>query len=693
MRVMLRARNAFATFAAAVFAACAGAVELEGVEEVIVRAEASVAAAHQTLGGVATVPGEDVELVRPNHPSELLARVPAVWVARGSGQEHLTAIRSGVLAGAGACGEFLFLENGIPIRPAGFCNVNNLFELNIEQAAAVETVRGPASALFGGNAVHGVINVVTSLSAPAATDAAGWRIGVEAGPFEYAQLRLGAGGGRARVDVVSTSTAGYRADTGYGQHKASFGARSEVRGWDVTTTATATLLNQETGGYVLGFKAYDSPGRRGNPNPEAFRDAWSVRAASAWRRGGEEGGRGVAIIPYARRSGMTFLQHFLPGQPLERNAQTSAGVLLRTRRNDGRWRWTAGVLAEVFAASLREHQQRPTRGSPFLMATRPAGTHYDYRVRGVTLAVFHDSEIPLGQDIALVASGRAERNSYAYDNRQLTGNTRDDGTACGFGGCLHMRPADRDDAFNNVAGRLGVAWSAPSGRRYHLAVGQGFRPPQTTELYRLQRGQTVADLNSERLRSVEVGARGAAGAVAYDVTAYVQTARNRIFRDARGFNVGDGRTESRGVEASLVWRRGCHTVDLAATYAEHRYAFDRDAGRGERIRRGNLVDTAPRRLGSARWRWRDGRFTSEFEAVLVGDHHLDAANTAKYDGHTLLHWRGAWRATGRVKLFGRVINLLDAAYAERADFAFGNYRYFPGMPRQIYAGVEIRQLD
>ena len=600
-----------AALAAAAFAACAGAAELE---ELVVRAEASVAAARQALGGVATVPGEDVELVRPNHPSELLARVPAVWVVRASGQEHLTAIRSGVLAGAGACGGFLFLENGIPIRPAGFCNINNLFELNIELAAAVETVRGPASALFGGNAVHGVINAVTSPATRAATGAAGWRLGVEAGPFEYAQLRLGAGGGRARVDAVSTSTAGYRADTGYGQHKASFDVRSETRGWNVTTTATATLLNQETGGYALGFEAYDSPARRGNPNPEAFRDAWSARVASIWRRRGE-GGRGVAIIPYARRSGMAFLQHFLPGQPLERNAQTSAGVLLRSRRDNGRWRWTAGALAEVFAASLREHQERPTRGSLFLMATRPAGTHYDYRVRGVTLAAFYDTEIPLGQDIALVASGRAERNSYAYDNRQLTGNTRNDGTACGFGGCLHMRPADRGDSFNNVAGRLGVAWSAPSGRRCYLAAGQGFRPPQTTELYRLQRGQTVADLNSERLRSLEVGTRGAAGAFAYDVAAYVQAARNLIFRDARGFNVSDGRTESRGVEASVVWQRGGHTVDLSATYAEHRYAFNRDAGRGERIRAGNIVDTAPRRLGSARWRWRDGRLTSEFETV------------------------------------------------------------------------------
>ena len=33
----------------------------------------------------------------------------------------------------------------------------------------------------------------------------------------------------------------------------------------------------------------------------------------------------------------------------------------------------------------------------------------------------------------------------------------------------------------------------------------GFRPPETTELYRLQRQQSVADLDSESLDSVELG--------------------------------------------------------------------------------------------------------------------------------------------------------------------------------------------
>lgn len=660
-------------------------VGADELEEVVVRAEASVVPSQGGTGSIAVVDAEAIELTRANHVHELLVRVPGVWISRGSGHEHLTAIRSGVLTGAGACGGFLLLENGIPIRPAGFCNVNNLFEVNTEQAVAVEVVRGPGSALFGGNALHGVINAVTATSAEDSSAS------FEAGPYDYTQARLAGGSDRWNFNALSTSSGGYRDDTGYGQQKAYLGFAAKTGDWNVTNTVSATLLNQETGGFVRGFRAYDSSARTSNPNPEAYRDAWSMRSASAWRRPLANGGA-VTVTPYARRSSMAFLQHFLPGQPLEKNAQSSGGVALRFDGGETR-RWAAGAVAELFEASLSERQDGPTHGSAFLVATRPAGTHYDFDVAGVTLAAHGDLGWDLAPDVELVASARVERNSHDYENHHLVGNTRDDGTPCGFGGCLYTRPADRDDAYTNVAGRLGVQWSTGPGAVVYAVAGLGFRPPQTTELYRLQSGQTVADLDSQRLRSLEAGGRGSLGPLDVDVAVYVETTRNLIFRDANGFNVSDGATDATGIEADLAWRSGRHTLEIAGAWGRHRYAFTRDAGRGERIVDGNDVDTAPRWLGSAHWRWSSASQTSELEVTYIGSHFINAANSARYGGHALLNWRGDWQVTPRVTLFARLLNLLDAAYADRADFAFGSYRYFPGMPRQIYIGAALLLRD
>ena len=62
----------------------------------------------------------------------------------------------------------------------------------------------------------------------------------------------------------------------------------------------------------------------------------------------------------------------------------------------------------------------------------------------------------------------------------------------------------------------------------------------------------------------------------------------------------------------------------------------------------------------------------------MGKHYINAANTAKYDGHVVLNWRGGFKLTEHISLFARVINLLDERYADRADYAFGDLPLLSG---------------
>ena len=43
----------------------------------------------------------------------------------------------------------------------------------------------------------------------------------------------------------------------------------------------------------------------------------------------------------------------------------------------------------------------------------------------------------------------------------------------------------------------------------------------------------------------------------------------------------------------------------------------------------------------------------------------------------------------RVQAYASLRNLFDEAYAERADYAFGADRYFPGEPRRMSLGIRI----
>jgi outer membrane receptor protein involved in Fe transport len=630
------------------------------------------------VAGLSMVDAAQITDLAPTHPSELFASVPGAWVVRGSGQEHLTAIRSPVLTGPGACGAFLVLEDRVPVRPAGFCNVNELFEVNLLQARAVNVLSGPGSVIYGSNALHGVLDV--SSGEPA--DQPGVDAALEAGSHAFFRARAAVLGQSAALRAQFTRSESFRDDEKYEHGFVNAVWATSYRTASVRSQLSLADLDQGTAGFIIGQAAYRDPAlRKQNLNPEAFRKADALRLTSRWAWAGQD--HRLELTPYLRSSDMEFLQHFLPGKPLERNGQDSTGLQSSVTLGD---HWALGADLEYAEGYLVESQEGPTQGSDFLQETRPPGYHYDYLVQSVMLAAWAQFLHQLTDHITVSAGARWESLSYEYTNRMLDGNTRDDGSECGFGGCLYSRPADRRDHFVNLAPELGLSWSPHPSLALRARMARGFRIPQATELYRLQRGQSVADLATETLDTFELGASGSSpdGRLRWDLTGFSMRKRHAIFRDANGFNVSDGSTSHRGAEAALDWRPGRHwQLRANASYARHRYTFQRAASG---ILDGNAVDTAPEWLAGAQLRYEPVSGTwAAFEWVHQGGYFLEPANAHRYPGHDLLHLRVAtrWPGAGH-RLTLRVTNLLDRYYADRADFAFGNYRYFPGAGRQVY---------
>jgi outer membrane receptor protein involved in Fe transport len=630
----------------------------------------------------------DIERVGHTHVNEIFHRIPGAVVTRNSGQEHLTAIRSPVLTGPGACGAFLFLEDGISSRAAGFCNVNGLFEINTEQAAAIEVVRGPGGAVHGSNALHGMVNVISRSPADAP------RLGgfVETGSDAYHRAGFSAAdtaGERWRISANYTDDGGWRQDSGLRQGKLNARAHRPLAGGELQWLFAATDLDQDTAGFLVGRDAYRTR-PRDNDNPEAFRRAEAQRLAARWL-GETAAGTGIEITPYLRRADMAFPQHFLPGQPVETNDQLSLGLMTALDFElftDARLR--AGADFEYTRATLTQFQEGEAEGTPFIRETRPPGGHYDYQVDAVLAAAWLQHERPLSDHLRLDGGLRVEYIAYDYRTRLEPGNLRDDGTECGFGGCLYTRPDDRMDSFTTPIGHIGMTWRHAPGFMPFGRVARGYRAPQATELYRLQSGQEIADLAPEKLDSFELGLRGLSGPLRYEIAAYYMKKRNFIYRDSDGFNVSDGRTRHRGIEADLSWRLAeSWLLGVTATHGRHTWAFERTDGAP--IERGQEIDSAPRHFGSARLGWRPAASAElELEWIYQGAYWLDTANEHRYHGHSLFALRGARDFGEHWRLWARIHNLTDRPYAERADFAFGNYRYFPGRGRSLFVSLEYR---
>jgi iron complex outermembrane recepter protein len=666
--------------------------------DIVVTATRNAQSAFDTPVSISRIGGDDFSQIGAKHQADLLNQVPGAYVQRGSGSESLVAIRSPVLAGAGACGSFLVAEDSLPIRPVGFCNLNEMFEVNYEQARTVEVLRGPGSALFGASAVHGIVNLIT----PDHEQIPGLFLSAEGGSDSFKRLGFGTSfGSGLGAYGVATRAPGWRDASGVDELKLNLLSDTSIGPGELKLRAAGTVLNQETAGFIQGFGAYrDEALARSNPNPEAFRDASSARVSFHYSTDSLYDDQGYFEVGgIYRRSRMDFSQHFLIGKPLEHNAQTSYLLNGAMFFHRGHWRARIALDAETAATELTEFQPAPaTDGAPAANAVRPAGYHYNYTVASDTVGATASVEYEFAEDWHATAALRADTTSYDYDNRMLDGNTDQNGVSCGATGCLYARPADRKDRFDNVSPRLTLAWDTGASNLY-LTGSTGYRPPEMTELYRLQRQQTLANLDSEQLDSVELGWKANGALLDWELALFAMRKQNVILRESNGFNVGNGSTRHRGLE----YRVACDecgppekafTLAFTGTVARHEYSFSRAVEGGESIVSGNDIDTAPRNLHSIDVSYPARVYTRDWQVGAtwnhVGSYFLDAANTAKYPGHQVVDLRLAWRPLEHIHLTLRIDNLFDTAYADRADFAFGNYRYFPARGRAAFLAIDYK---
>lgn len=630
-------------------------------------------------GSVSILNTDAIGDLSADHPAEVLNTLPGVNTQMNSGQEHLIAVRSPVLIGGAGQGSFLILENGVPTRSPAFGNVNALFEPHHEIADAIEVVRGPGSAKYGSNAVHGLINIIHD--GPRALETELRVSGSSLGRYKLDLIGDNGDWGTGALSVQKD--VGWRDNTGTVQSKASFVTAFDLGSWDVTPWISASNLEQETAGFLQGADAYqDRDFAKSNPRPEAYRNAWSIRGAARLKRQLNNGT--LIITPFVRSQSMEFSQHFLPNGGVEENSHHAVGLMSRYEESIAEnLVWRIGGDLDFASGDLKETQLEPFGFFPG-DSRFPQGVHYDYTVDTSVGAIWSELSWDVSDRLNVLAGLRAETHNYDYTTA----------APVGVNGRFRV-PENRTDAFDFVTPKLGAIYKATRDVSLYANYARGSRAPQASDLYRLQSLQGVAEAEVETLDSFEIGGRGSSfdGALVFDVAAYAMDKDKFFFRDANGLNVSDGSTRHRGIEAAFDWSiSDAWTVRGNAAWSDQIYTFDRLVGNAsEVISDGNEIDTAPEWLADVSLVWTP---TDRFEAVLsaehIGEYFTNPANTRTYPGHTVAHFRTEYALTEAMDGFLIVRNLFDETYADRADFAFGSERYFPGEPLNITFGIRKR---
>ena len=383
---------------------------------------------------------------------------------------------------------------------------------------------------------------------------------------------------------------------------------------------------------------------------------------------------------------MIFIQHFLPDQSTEKNGHDSFGVMTRYDFGPDNVRWSVGADIQWADGYLKEIQTRPSFGGPPANPTFPQGIHYDYDVETLMLGGYAELDWDFAPDWSLLAGVRAEQHTYDYVTNKAPGTT----------GRFRVPPS-REDEYNLLTPKIGVVWS---GLRERHRLRQ-LRPRRTraADLRPVSPAEPAdhrARSRSRRSTRFEIGTRGELGPTRYDIAAYTMKKDNFFFRDSDGLNVPNGKTDHVGFEAALdgdLVEAGDGVVRWNAnvTWSDQTYAFNRNVvANAEDIVDGARIDTAPEWLADVGLGWENDVFSIFATLEYVGEYFTNAANTAKYDGHTIGHLRGAWRFNDNLEAFVIVRNVTDERYADRADFAQGADRYFPGEPLNATFGIRVQ---
>lgn len=620
------------------------------IEGLVVTASPTTLEEDAVASHVTILDSEDLRRFGDRSLADALRRVSGVQVVRGGSFGAATSL----FVRGGESDYTLVLVDGVQVnQPGGGFDFAELTTDNVER---VEIVRGPASALYGSDAVAGVIHVITRTGSggPAAT------VSLEAGSFGRldvaADLRAGTEGASYGVSLARRSTDGVLAFNNRHVQTVLSGA-ARFRPDD----RTDVRVNLRLSGREYHFPT-NSSGSVVDTNAFSFSDATTARVSVTHRMG-----RRLAV-------------------------EASAGVHETDGGTDDAPDGPADTLGFYGFTSL-DHFRRAVgevRTHLYLdPAVLTAGFEYEEeRQRSFTESL---SEFATSAD-----RSRSERSNLGYF---VHASGRAGGVSYQAGGRLE----DNERFGRSATWQAGIASPLPVGSstRLRASVGTAIKEPTFFENFATGFARGNPDLEPERSTSWEIGFEQSLleGAVTAGATYFDQAFEDLIQYtfsppspgDPNYFNVAAA--DARGVEVDLDVRDERWSVGASWSWTDTEVTDSGfDQGEGATFVEGEQLLRRPRHRGSLHAAAGFGRIEMSARVRHVGERHdrdfeTFPATPAVLPDYRLVSLGGAWRVTGpdvggpsaTVEL--RVENILDESYQELLGF--------PGPGRGIYVGASI----
>ncbi|MBY0497514.1 MAG: TonB-dependent receptor [Cyanobacteria bacterium] len=614
---------------------------------------------------VTVIPGDEINARQQFTLAAALRSVPGLTLQQNGGPGTVTSL----FTRGGESDFTLVLVDGV--RANGFGGGLDLSQVPLEDIERIEVVRGPQSALYGSDAIGGVIQVITrSGGAPSA------RAQVETGSRDTRRV---AGATTGEVNGFRWQAgAQYFEDAGFTGTAANGQTVSNDDGTQTEATASAGWRHGASGADLQGsFRYLDTD--RGSPGPygsdparrysgvntvsrtATTRTSRSARWMQPWFGAASRVRQRVEFD--TADYDLHFTSQFGPsnGETTRTHARVQTDVAASSTVGfSGGFEWLGERGGSTFITSGASSIQTPVE-------------------RGM-LGVFGEGRWNATERATVIAGIRGERIS----RDALPGDPL----------AFQPRPDFPEETVTSVNPKIAASFAIVDGTRIRGSFGTGIRPPDAFEIAFTDN----SGLKPERSKSGEFGVTQTAahGAVQFDATAFFNNYTDLIISVGRSFSgVSGWRTDNisnaraRGAELSAAWRikagvsvRGNYTfVDSeilavnGSSIAQTPYAV------GDRLLR------RPRHAGAIDAAWTRDR-AGAFAQIQLRGETLDiepafGATGGLYTnaGHTVINAGGSWRPVKGVEIFARALNLFDRAYEEVLGY--------PAPRRTAYVGARF----
>lgn len=643
---------------------------------------------------ISTIQSAVMEQTKATRLDELLNKVSGVYMVDLGNEQHTMAIRQPI----NYKGLFLYLEDGLPIRPTGVFNHNALLEMNMASLRTIEVIRGPASSMYGSEAIGGAINFITRKPTVVPTA----KISLQGNTVGYRRADLHTS---ATFGKLGLGVSGY-----YAQRRKGFRKHSDFDKLALSFTGNYLIDQRNAISFSASYIDYYADMTGSLDSAFYFAKNYSSQHTFTNRRVDALRAK-VAYDHYWEDGSTTKVALFARDNSIKQNPS------YRVKDDYSSWKNPTGdknlahgeindnsVQSFGFVAQHRQYFNLFSGGSVTLgLSTDNSPNSYqskyisitknndkiytaftehdsvlsDYKVDLLNIGAYLNTVLKLTPKLQLTAALRYDQLNFDFKNNL---------DAEAFSGA----PDDIDN-FSALTPKLGLNYQLTPKSGLFMNYSRGFLPPQIGELYR---GVKIPVLKPAIYNNYELGAWLQLGDyMNMDLSVYQLLGKNEIVSvrldNGQRVNQNAGSTEHYGVEYGLnstIWE-DIH-LRFSGTNAIHSFLDYKDSGKDYS---GKRMGQAPSWIANAELTYKPSLipgFRIGAEWQHIDSYFMDNANSKSYPGHNIINIRAGYKYQG-IEFWTNVMNVSNRLYATVARSSRWGDRYSVGEPRSINIGISF----